>query len=343
LSTLLSLKEQVFLFRSLSTFMQSGIPLLRSLECLAQQGESAAVRQASDHLAGELLIGSSLSAALAKHEVCADFAVQLLRCAERSGQLAAIMERLALHYVEQYARRARLRAALTYPLIMLVASLAMAILVPTVLLKDLLHSFESDGNLPWPTWVLVVTGELASSAWFWLLLAGALGLLARSQSFWERWKLPLHTLLAHLPGASSFYRGHLQIQFVTCLALQLRAGLPLLSSLRQAIDSTGSPLLDASRAQILTAVMDGTPLSEALLLEPLLSENLSILLEAGEEIGRVGSVLEWTASLTRARLEYLQDNLITLLEPLILLIMGIVVGVVTTGTLLPTFKVLDQL
>jgi len=336
-------RELVLLFRSLSTFMQSGIPLLRSLECLAQQGETENLRQASHQLADELLKGSALSAAFTRHQLCPEFAVQLLRCAERSGQLAAIMERLAGHYLEQYTRRARLRAALTYPLIMLVVSLAMAVLIPTLVLKDLLRSFESQGALPWPTALLVLIGRLASSPWFWLGLLVATVLLVRAAPGWERWKRPAHTFLAHAPGLGNFYRCHVHIQFLTCLAIQLRAGLPLLGALREAIDSPGSPLLDDSRALVLTAVMDGLPLSQALLKEPLLGDSLSRYLEAGEETGRLDVVLEWMARMTQDKLEYLQDGLMSLLEPFILLVMGIVAGVVTTGTLLPTFQVLDQL
>ena len=336
-------RELVLFFRSLSTFMQSGIPLLRSLECLAQQGESANLRQSCHQLAGELLKGNSLSAAIGRQQLCPEFAVQLLRCAERSGQLAAVLERLALHYVEQYRRRARLRAALTYPLIMLVVSLAMAVLIPTLVLKDLLRSFESQGALPWPTLVLVLIGKLASSPWFWLFLVAGVVLLVRAAPGWERWKRPVHTVLAYAPGSRNFYRCHLHIQFLTSLALQLRAGLPLLGSLREALDSSGSPLLDDSRAQVLTAVMDGMPLSQALLKEPLLGESLSRFLEAGEETGRLDAVLEWMSRMTADKLEYLQDGLMSLLEPFILLVMGIVAGVVTVGTLLPTFQILDQL
>ena len=194
-----------------------------------------------------------------------------------------------------------------------------------------------------PTLVLVLIGKLASSPWFWLFLVAGVVLLVRAAPGWERWKRPVHTVLAYAPGSRNFYRCHLHIQFLTSLALQLRAGLPLLGSLREALDSSGSPLLDDSRAQVLTAVMDGMPLSQALLKEPLLGESLSRFLEAGEETGRLDAVLEWMARMTADKLEYLQDGLMSLLEPFILLVMGIVAGVVTVGTLLPTFQILDQL
>ena len=338
----LSVAEQISFFRSLATFMKAGIPLLRSLECLERQGESAPLREACGQLARELMSGQSFSSACARAEVAPEFAYQLLRCAEISGQLVAVLERLAQYYSDWHARQARLKVTLTYPMMLAGVCQVMAVVVPTVVLKDLLHSFQMEGNLPWPTALLLWSGQISSSPWFWLILV-LLGVVLWRSPWPARWRLPLHQLLASVPGVRNLYLAHLQIRFLTCLSLQLRVGVPLLAALRLSLEATGSPLLEDARARIVTAVMDGEPLSQALLQEPLLGDSLSRLLEAGEEIGQVARVLEWMAEMTRDKLDYLQDMLLSLLEPMILMVMGVVVGVITCGTLMPTLKVLDKL
>lgn len=321
----LTLTQQAHLFRCLAAFVEAGIPLLRGLHGLSDQGESPVLRNCARSLHDHVLRGGDLSTGLRRSRFD-EGVVPLLRVAERTGKLAAVFRLLAEHLDQKVTRRMRLRAALTYPAVVLVFGVAMALTLPTWILADHLRAYARNGPLPWPTQVLL---EM-SSPWFWLALAAFL-LLAYRYLFRARF-------LKRLPGLALVHSANLEVTLATTLALQLEVGVPLLTALEVALEASGEEEALAAAPTVLECLRQGEPLSRALREVPGLRPTFLAMLVAGEESGLVSKCLQWSARLSKLEFDQSLETAARLLEPVAMLVLGVLVGFIAVASLLPTLQ-----
>ncbi|MBS2035903.1 type II secretion system F family protein [bacterium] len=337
--------QQVSFFRSLSTFINAGIPLLHGIHALAQNAESKVLQSFCEALHRILLKGSPLSEGCRRLGNFSPMVLHMLKSAENAGQLAEVLGLLALYLEENYARLARIRSALVYPALVLIASLAMAIVLPTFVLRDQLKSYTTMAELPFPTKILVLVGDIARFPGSWL--AGLIGVfllprLLRKLMADERVRRRYHRLFWLFGPTARSYCAWQEVSLASSLGLQLKSGVSLLEALRTSLLVSGSPLLLDASEDILEKVRNGQQLSKALELAPGISKPFRQLLVAGEESGHIVSSLEWIANAAKLDFDHAVDTSIRLVEPMAMLLMGLIVGVVTLGTLLPSLKLMDQ-
>ncbi|MFN8609091.1 MAG: type II secretion system F family protein [Vulcanimicrobiota bacterium] len=337
--------QQVSFFRSLSTFINAGIPLLHGIHALAQNAESKIQQEFCEALHRVLLKGSPLSEGCRRLGNFSAMVLHMLKSAENSGQLAEVLGQLALYLEENYSRLARIRSALVYPALVLAASLAMAVILPTFVLRDQLKSYTSMQELPIPTKLLVLVGDVARFPGTWVALAVALFLLPRMLRKLMadgRVRRVYHRLFWLAGPTARPYCAWQEVSLASSLGLQLKAGVNLLEALRTALLVSGSPLLMDASEEILDKVRNGKQLSKALELAPGISKPFRQLLVAGEESGHIVSALSWIANAAKLDFDHAVDTSIRLIEPMAMLLMGLIVGVVTLGTLLPSLKLMEQ-
>lgn len=342
----LPIGQQVSFFRSMSTFIQSGIPLLHGLHALGQSGESPLLKKFCDALHRHLLKGNPLSEGCQRLSNFSPMVLHMLKSAESSGQLAQVLNQLAIYLEESYARVGRIRSALVYPIIVLCASLVMAVVLPTFVLRDQLKSYTTMAELPLPTKILVTVGDIARFPGTWVATTVLLLLLprltrkllgdGRIQRFY-------HQFFCSFSPTARAYCAWQEVSLASSLGLQLKAGVNLLQALRTSLAVSGSPLLTDVSEKILERVRQGDTLSRALELAPGISKPFRQLLIAGEESGHIVSALEWIARSAKLDFDHAIDTSIRLIEPMAMLLMGVVVGIVTLGTLLPSLKMMESI
>ncbi len=338
--------QQVSFFRSMATFMSAGIPLLHGLHALSVQGESKVMREFSQELYAALLRGQSLSEACQRNSPFRPMVVHMLACAERSGQLSTVLNLLSEYLEETHSRRQRLLQALVYPAFVLLLCVLMAVVLPTFILRDQLQSYAHLGDLPWATKALLLVGNLARSGWTWAALALLLG------GFPLAWK----KMMANLRFKQSVLRGLLafpptrritmawhEVSLATTLALQLKSGVSVLEALHSAIRAVGSPLLEGQADRLVGYLRDGETLSFSLSKAPGVGRPFCQMLRAGEESGHVVTALEWLQRNAKLDFDHALETALSLVEPFVMLFLGVVVGIVTLGSLLPSLKLLEQL
>ena len=342
----LPIAQQVSFFRSLATFLQAGIPLLHGLYSLGEQGETARLKAFCSELHRLLLRGNALSAGCQKLGGFSPMVQHMLLCAEKSGQLVTVLSHLAEYLEESHARRQRLAQAMVYPAIVLLVCLGMAIVLPTYVLRDQLRSYAAMGPLPWPTQVLVWVGDVASSPWSWAAAVAGAFLLPLAIKFLTRqprvqaW---LHRALLGNPITGRLYRSRQEVTLATALQLQLHAGVSLLDALHSSLHACNSPLIDGKAPELIEMVRQGETLAKVFRATPGLGRPFCQMLQAGEESGHVVSALQWVARSAKLDFDLSLDTALRLVEPLVMVLMGLVVGVITLGSLLPSLTMLDKL
>ncbi|MBX3169399.1 MAG: type II secretion system F family protein [Candidatus Eremiobacteraeota bacterium] len=342
----LPIAQQVSFFRSMATFIQAGIPLLHALHALAQSGESPVLKRFCDSLHRLLLKGNPLSDGCARLSNFSPMVLHMLKSAESSGQLAEVLSQLAIYLEENYARQGRIRTALVYPAIVLCASLVMAVVLPTFVLRDQLKSYTSLADLPLPTKILVLVGDIARFPGTWVggvILLLLLPRLAKRLFGYGRIRRFIHHFSLTASPTARAYCAWQEVSLASSLGLQLKSGVNLLQALRTSLAVSGSPLLMDVSDDILEKVRQGETLSRALQLAPGISKPFRQLLVAGEESGHIVSALEWIARAAKLDFDHAVDTSIRLIEPMAMMIMGVIVGVVTLGTLLPSLKMMESI
>ena len=341
----LPISQQVTFFRSMATFIQAGIPLLHGIHALAQNGESKVLKDFCDALHRLLLKGNPLSEGARRLSNFSPMVLHMLKSAENSGQLAEVLSQLAIYLEGSYARQRRIRTALVYPALVLLASLVMAVVLPTFVLRDQLKSYASMSELPIPTKILLWVGDAARFPGTWVALPVLLFLLPgilRKLLGDGRVTRFYHRLFWLMGPTTRSYCAWQEVSLASSLGLQLKSGVNLLEALRTSLLVSGSPLLMDVSEPILEKVRQGEALSKALELAPGISKPFRQLLVAGEESGHIVSALEWIARAAKLDFDHAVDTTIRLIEPMAMLLMGVIVGVVTLGTLLPSMKLLEN-
>lgn len=327
---LLSLREQASLFRNLHAFTSAGVPILVGLQGLSEKGETRALLHLTNALSGHILRGNRLSDGFEKLARVDKLVVPLLKAAENSGRLSEIFRLLAAHLDEKYNRLMYLRSSLVYPGVVLSGGVAFALAVPPLVLRDQLLSYQRNGPLPLPTKLLLGM----STPWFWLILLLAAGTL------WKLCQLPRAPFLT--PWTRRVFCAKCEVQLATALSIQLESGVNLISAVETAIDACDSALVSARAPEVLRTIKDGTELSKAFRLLPAIRPGFCSMLAAGEKVGKVTEALKWCTRMSKIEYDRSLDAATKMMEPLVMMILGIIVGIMGVGSLLPTMDLLNQ-
>jgi general secretion pathway protein F len=334
-------KELAQAFRQLATLLEANIPLVSSLSALIDQLGNPVLRKILTQIRERVREGISLADALSAHpQIFPNIFVGLVRAGEVSGTLALTLGRWADFSEHQVALRQRIRAALTYPVFMFVIGLGvlfflLAFVIPTV------TKIFSDVNqaLPWPTLILISTSDFLSR--FWWALIGGLVILGiwlrktlRSESgalFWDRLKLKL-------PLGGALHRKLSVSRWSRTLGTLLSGGLPLLQALEFSQEVAGNRLLSQALGQARDRVREGEELAISLKMSGLFPSVILEMVSVGEKSGELGKMLEKVAMGLENEAESDLRGLIALLEPVMILIMGVGVGFIAISILLPILE-----
>ncbi len=334
-------KELAQAFRQLATLLEASIPLVSSLSALIDQLGNPVLRKILTQIRERVREGISLADALSAHpQIFPNIFVGLVRAGEVSGTLALTLGRWADFSEHQVALRQRIRAALTYPVFMFVIGLGvlfflLAFVIPTV------TKIFSDLNqaLPWPTLILISISDFLSRFW-WALIGGLIVLILllrrklRSESgalFWDRLKLKL-------PLGGALHRKLAVSRWSRTLGTLLSGGLPLLQALEFSQEVAGNRLLSQALSQARDRVREGEELAVSLKMSGLFPSVILEMVSVGEKSGELGKMLEKVAAGLENEAESDLRGMIALLEPVMILVMGVGVGFIALSILLPILE-----
>ncbi len=322
--------ERAVFFRCLSLMFLSGIHLGRSFDILARQCEHPELARAAREVSERLRSGSSLSRALVQGRApLTPFTLRLVQLGESTGTLGVLLTRLADYEEKLSLLQHRLRAQLTYPLLLATLCLIAVVALPPWLFAALRPALGQTG-LPWFSRVVLSLSQVLGSPFFWLLGGG----------LFYRFRTILLAQAAHLPGLSATLSTLAQARFLRSLALALETGLPLQQSLQLAGGCSG---LEEPCRQAIEAVMSGATVAQGLAVSGVFSPVIIQGVRAGEESGKVSAMLLSLAELFELELETAIRRFLDLLEPLLMLAMGVAAGAFIIATALPLLRLVESL
>jgi type IV pilus assembly protein PilC len=328
--------------RQLATLLHAGVPLLQAFDILSRGEGNAALKKLIRELRTQVEGGAALNQALRQHTAFDALYCNLVAVGELAGMLDTMLERLAHHLEKSEALRTTIRSALIYPS----AVLAIAGLVLVSILVFVVPAFQTiftsfGAELPWLTQVVIALSEGLQRNGLWFLAGTALAAWWLKRQVQQRihWRRTLHRLLLRLPIAGPLTRHACTARWTRTLATLFAAGVPLTEALEAVQGVTGHLLFQAATQAIQAQLIQGQALSRALdstegLFPPMVVQMCAI----GEESGALDHMLEKTADHYEREVDSTVARLSTLLEPFIMVVLGLLIGGLVMALYLPIFQ-----
>jgi general secretion pathway protein F len=327
--------------RQLAGLVVSGLPLERALASLSSEAESDAERNLVADLRAEVNSGSTFARALSQHarEFSAIY-VAVVGAGEQSGNLGLVLEHLAQDLEDQQVLNAKLLGAALYPAIVSLVALAIVLFLVTYVVPQVASVFAgSKRALPFLTVLMLGISDVVRS-YGWLMLSAAVaGIVA------ARWALRAPELRYRfdaawlgLPIIGRLSRSYNAARFASTLAMLAAAGVPILKALQAASDTLSNQAMRRDAQDALVAVREGAPLASALAQKKRFPGLLSMFARLGEQTGQLPLMLQRAASQLSSEVQRRAMQLATLLEPLLIVLMGLVVMLIVLAVLLPIIQ-----
>ncbi len=331
--------------RQIAGLVSSGLPLERALSSLAEEADSPAQQQLVASLRAEVNGGSTFARALAQHpREFSDIFVAVIGAGEQSGNLGLVLERLADDLEEQQALKSKLVGAALYPAIVTLVAISIVLFLVTYVVPQVAHVFASSKHaLPILTVIMIgVSNFLRSYGWVLLLLLilAVLGLrmALKNTVFRERFD----AAWLRLPILGNLARSYNAARFASTLAMLASAGVPILKALQAAADTLSNRAMRADALDALVLVREGAPLASALAQKKRFPGLLAMFARLGEQTGQLPVMLQRAAKQLGTEVARRAMQLATLLEPLLIVAMGVVVMLIVLAVLMPIIQ-LNQL
>ncbi|MDW7644146.1 MAG: type II secretion system inner membrane protein GspF [Desulfuromonadales bacterium] len=327
--------------RQMATLLGAGLPLDETLQTVSSQLENPTLGRTLSRVREEVVRGESLHQSLASEgRVFPELYVNMIEVGENSGTLEQVLQRLADFLEEQVRMKSRLRAALAYPILMALIGSGVLVFLVTFVVPKVTRMLEDLGqSLPWPTLLLIRGSDLlVDYAWLILaLLAAAVFAFLRYRRT-ERGRWQLHRLALSIPVVGRLNLLVATSRFARTLGTLLQSGLPLLAALDITRNLLQNQLLREALEDTAAAVREGeglsAPLKRAAVFPPMLTQMTAV----GERSGDMETMLFRVADAYDHEVELAITGALSLLEPLMILLMGTVVGFIVMAILLPIFQ-----
>ena len=328
--------------RQLAALVASGLPLERALAALADEAEDERQHHLVAALRAEVNAGSSFARALAQHprEFSAIYCA-VIGAGEASGSLGQVLERLADDLEERLQLRAKLMGAALYPAIVTLVSITIVLFLVAYVVPQVAGVFAGTKRaLPFLTVaMLAVSDAVRHYGWALLIALVLIAAGARLALAQEEFRQKFDAAWLRLPLLGRLARGYNAARFASMLA---GAGVPILKALQAAAETLGNRALRADALNALVLVREGAPLASALAQHPRFPALLSMFARLGEQTGQLPLMLQRAATQLGTDVQRRALHLATLLEPLLIVAMGLVVMLIVLAVLLPIIQ-LNQL
>lgn len=338
----LSAQENALVTRQLASLLVAGLPLDEALAALADQAERAYVGELLAAIRAEVLGGSSLSVALAQNpKDFPDIYRALVSAGEHSGNLGLVLSRLADYIESRNALTSKIKLAFTYPAIVTVVAFAIVIFLLSYVVPQVVSVFaNTKQKLPTLTIIMLWLSDFVRN-WGWLaaIVLVAIGVLIRNLLKQPALRLSWHKWLLTAPLFGKLVRGYNTARFASTLAILTSAGVPILRGLQAAGETLNNVALKTNVEDASTRVREGTSLARALAAQNQFPPVLVHLIRSGEATGNLPAMLERAAQGEAQELERRTLFLTGLLEPALILTMGVVVLLIVLAVLMPIIEI----
>lgn len=334
-------KDKILFSRQLSTLINAGLPLVQSLRTVSDQTQSKPLKSVIGNIISDVETGSALAAALEKHpKVFNQIFTSLVAAGETSGTLDKALERLALQQEKDAEIMAKVKGAMVYPVIVLVVMLGVvAFMIVQVLPQvEVLYDGMPGAQLPLITRVLLaISHALISFWWIAILLAGLGGYAIFKWSKTSTGKRALDTAKMRMPPIAPLFMKLYMARFARTGATLIASGVPLLQVLDITAKSINNVNISDSITRATEKIKGGKSLSETIHGDPNFLPLVPDMLKIGEQSGAMEDMMEKTASYYEKEVDDQIKTISTIIEPVLMVVLGIVAFIIVAAVLLPVY------
>jgi len=335
-------QDDVILFcRQFSTMIDAGLPIIQCLDILYTQQENKTFKKILKEIKGNVESGQTFAEALRKYpKQFDDLFVNMIAAGEAGGILDEILRRLSA-YMEKAAKlKARIKGGMVYPLVTIV----IAVVVVTVIMVFVIPVFEEmfegmGGALPVPTQIVIKMSRFTKGNIHFMILALILGGFALKRSYkTEKGKAFMDDFLLKLPIFGSLVRKAAVAKFTRTMGTMLGSGVAILDALDIVAKTAGNKTIEAAVYETRSAISEGRTMSEPLLESGVFPAMVCQMIAVGESTGALDTMLSKIADFYDEEVDQAVENLTTLMEPIMLVFLGVIIGGLVVSMYLPIFK-----
>ncbi len=334
-------KELIVFFREASSMILAGVPVLETLQVLQLQSRKEGFKKIIREVIYDIEAGESLSIALSKHSnTFNQFILGIIRTGEASGKLGGSLAAIANQLEEEYGFQRKVRAALIYPVFVLVLVVVLVVIMFTFVLPQLVGLFaDAKVTLPLPTRVLIAITNFFTRYWAILLaFVVTLGLLFRSWIRTAEGRYTFSSMLLNIPVLREIIQKVYLARLTSTLAILFASDVPVLESLSLAREAIGNRVYQRILDDTIQAVKDGASISYVWGQEPHIPVMLTTMVNVGEKSGEVSKSFQQANRFFSRDVADILETITILLEPILIIILGIGVGIIVASVLLPIYN-----
>ena len=334
-------KEMAIFTRQFSTMIVAGLPLVQCLNILAEQSESKTLRSVTGQVARHVEAGSTLADALRRHpRTFDDLFTNLVEVGEAGGILDVVLQRLAAYIEKAAALKRKVKAAMVYPCAIIGVALLVVIFMLTFVIPTFAQMFKDLGaDLPLPTKIVMILSDFVRS-YILLIIAGMIGAVMALRSYYrtEGGRATIDALMLKTPVFGTLVRKVAVARFTRTLGTLVQSGVPILDGLRITARTAGNKVVEKAVLQCRAAVTEGKTLADPLRTSGVFPPMVTQMISVGEQTGALDAMLSKIADFYDDEVDTAVSTLTSLLEPMMIVFLGVVVGGLVVAMYLPIFK-----
>ena len=335
-------KDLAIFTRQLATMMKAGVPLLQAFDIVGRGNPNPSVTRLLNDIRTDVETGTSLNVAFRKYPLYFDnLYCNLVEAGEAAGILDQLLDRLAVYMEKTEAMKSKIKSALMYPIsVLIVAFVVTAVIMIFVVpaFKEVFANFGAD--LPGPTLFVIAMSEIFVQYW-WLIFGGLFGGFYFFMQAWRRsaaMQMVMDRVLLRMPIFGTLVDKSCVARWTRTLATMFAAGVPLVEALDSVGGAAGNSVYTAATVKIQQEVSTGTALTVAMTNVKLFPSMVLQMCAIGEESGSVDHMLGKAADFFEAEVDDMVAGISSLMEPIIIVILGTVIGGIVVAMYLPIFK-----
>ncbi|HEY7727460.1 MAG TPA: type II secretion system F family protein [Candidatus Eisenbacteria bacterium] len=346
LGTGIATRDLAIFTRQFATMINAGLPLVQCLDILSKQTEKETFRNIIAQVMREVEAGTTLAEAMAKREnkkVFDELFVNMVEAGEAGGILDDILARLATYIEKVEALKRKIKGAMVYPAVVLTVAVLATAFMLIFIIPTFARMFTGFGaDLPLPTMIVMSLSTFLRSYW-WVILGSIVALIVGIQRYYrtEGGRLQIDRLLLQIPVLGDVLRKGAVARFTRTLGTLISSGVPILTGLEITARTAGNRIIQdaimAARASIREGETISAPLRQSTVFPPMVVQMISV----GEETGALDEMLNRIADFYDSEVDTAVDSLTSLIEPIMIVVMGGIVGSMVVAMYLPMFKLIN--
>ncbi len=334
-------RDIVIISRQLSTLFEAKVPIITSLRVLSSEASSPALKRHLEELTADIQGGLPISSAMAKHpEVFSNFYVNMVRSGEEAGKLEQIFMYLADYLERSYELQSKVKNALLYPAFVLVIFVTVMSLMLVIVIPKLSAILKDAGQeIPIYTRIVIGISDLLMQYGIFILLllmAGGIALWRYTRS--GKGAMELSNFVINIPIFGALFRKFYLSRLADNLNTLISGGVPILRALEITADVVGNEVYAMIMRSAISEVKSGAKISDALGRFEEIPRLFTQMIRVGEETGKVDFILGTLARFYRREVDNVVSNLVSLIEPLMIVLLGLGVGVLVASVLIPIYS-----